>query len=139
MATDDQRLQSLRTASTGQARSLVAQAVTLTVAGNTTVKGNIVLPAGSWLDSLLIETPVAISGSPTHSYVRAGSTDGGQDIVADVDAQAQGHIAATIVAALDRLDAAASQYTVFYQLTTTGGTSSAGDVDLIFKYFAPVF
>lgn len=109
-----------------------------TVNGNTTVKASITIPDGSWLEAISIETPVAISGTPTSCLVRVGTTDGGVDIVAAVDAKAQGHIAATIVAAFDKVGGLVGFTTLFIQCITSGGTSSAGAINIGASYGAPV-
>lgn len=140
MATEDETLASRRGAGTAQARVGARQLVTLTVNGNTTLKGQITIPANSWFRGITLDTPVAITGTPTHSNFRAGLTDGGQDFVADVDAKAAGHIACTVVAALDKANVTAGADTViFYQLTTAGGTASAGPVEVFADYDPPVY
>lgn len=133
MATEDQYIQA------GQgvgSRRISDQNVALVVAGNTTVAGTYTVPAGSWLKAVALETPTAISGTPTSCLVRIGTTLHGQDIVADVDAKSQGHIAATIVAAFDKVGGLASTSTVFIEVTTSGGTSSAGTINAILSYSA---
>lgn len=139
MATDDQRLASLRAASAGTAYARVTQVVTLTVAGNTTIKGSVNLPAGAILRGFDTFTPVAITGSPTHTYIRAGLTDGGQDYVADTDVKAAGKVILTIVTSIDPVAGFAAPTTVFYQLTTSGGTSSAGPVEILVDYNVPAY
>jgi len=138
MATEDQYLESRRGAGT-PARAACTKLVTLTVSGNSTVKDtSVTLPAGSYFRSVQIETPTAISGTPTSCNVRVGTADTGQQIVADVDAKAQGHIAATIVAALDKIGGfSASDTQIFCQVVTSGGTSSAGTINLLIGYDAP--
>lgn len=115
-------------------RFSTSQAAVLTVAGNTTVKGQITIPDGSWLRSVTLDTPVAITGTPTSCLFRAGTTDGGVDIVAAVDAKAQGHISTTIVAAFDKVLGLVGFTTIFFQLITSGGTSSAGPVNVLCSY-----
>lgn len=116
------------------------QKVTLTVAGDTTVKDStVVIPAGSWLRGITIETETAISGAPTHANVQVGLTDGGTEVVAAVDAQALGHIATTIVAALNKITSfAAADTTLFIECITTGGTAPAGPIQVLVDYDAPV-
>lgn len=109
-----------------------------TVNGNTTVKSQIVVPDGSWLEAISIETPTAITGTPTSCLVRVGTTDGGVDIVAAVDSKAQGHIAATIVAAFDKVGGLVGLPTLFIQCITSGGTSSAGPINVGCTFAAPV-
>jgi hypothetical protein len=118
---------------------LCTKEVVFTVSGNTTVSDStFVMPAGSTLHSVTLETATAISGTPTTCNVRFGSAAAGQQIVADVDAKAQGHIAATIVAAFDKVGAAsAADYTIYGQCVTSGGTASAGTITAIINYAAP--
>ena len=137
MATEDATVNTRRGAGI-PARVRVSKLVTLTVAGNTTVKdGTVTVPAGSYFRAVTLDTPVAISGSPTHSYVRIGITDTGQEIVADVDVQAQGHVTATVVAALDKVAGFVSDTPLFIQVATTGGTASAGAIRVLVDYDAP--
>lgn len=110
----------------------------LVVAGNTTVKGPITVPQGSWLKSISIETPTAISGTPTTCNVSVGTTDGGVDIVAAVDCKAAADVAATIVTAFDKINGLAALTTLFIQVTTAGGTASAGTINVLVSYAAPV-
>lgn len=125
----------------GQARTACTILLTLTVNGNTTVKDStITLPAGSIFRAVQIETPTTISGTPSSCNVRVGTADAGQQVVADVDAKSQGHIAATIVTAFDKVgsfSAAAQQ--LFAQVTTSGGTGSAGTIYVFVSYDAPIF
>lgn len=136
MATIDQCIQAGRGAGS---RSAARRLVSFTVAGNSTVKdASVVLPAGSWLRGVTLDTPAAISGSPSSVNFRAGLSDTGQEIVADVDAKGQGHINATIVAGLDKVGGFLNADTTLYlQLTTAGGTASAGTVHAIIDYDAP--
>lgn len=93
--------------------------------GNSTVKLNTPIPA-SWVTSVGTSTPTAISGTPTSCNVRVGITDTGQEVVADVDLKAQQNSTATIVASFARYANTASN--LFVQVTTSGGTSSAGTI-----------
>lgn len=127
MATEDQYMQSKYGVGS---RTSMTQLSTMVVAGNTTVKGPIVVPTGSWLEAISIDTATAISGTPTSCLVSVGTTDGGVDIVAAVDAKAQGHIAGTIVAAFDKYRGLATLNTLFIQVVTSGGTASAGNIDV---------
>ena len=111
--------------------------IALAVAGDGTVSGSAPVPAGSWLKSVSIETPTAISGSPTSANVTVGSTSGGSDIVAAVNAASQGHIAATITAGFDKVNGLAANGTVFAQVVTAGGTSPAGNINVLVDYAAP--
>lgn len=140
MPTDDQMFSKLRSADDGKpAMVRVTQRVTLTVAGNTTVKDNVTLPAGSSFRGITLDTPIAISGSPSSCNVRAGTSDTGQQVVADVDAKDQGHISTTIVAALNKVGGFTSNTVLYLQVTTAGGTSSAGTIYAFVDYDAPVF
>jgi len=119
-------------------RACSKQNLALTVNGNSTVAGTISIPDGSWYDACSIETPTAISGTPTSCLVRVGVTLHGQEIVADVDAKSQGHIAATIVAAFDKVAGLVGKNTLYIEVTTSGGTSSAGTINILSRYDAPV-
>jgi hypothetical protein len=136
MATDDHFIQAGHGAGS---RSGARRLVSFTVNGNTTLKdAGVVLPAGSWFRGLTLDTPAAISGSPSSVNFRAGTADDGQQIVADVDAKGQGHINATIVAGLDKVGGFLNADTILYlQLTTAGGSSSVGTVHAIIDYDAP--
>lgn len=114
------------------------QVLTLTVAGNTTVSGTLLIPDGSWIDAVTLETPTAISGTPTTCNVSIGTAAAGAQIVAAVDAKAQGHIATTIVAGLDKIAGFVGLNTVYAQVVTAGGTSSAGNIYVRVSYSAPV-
>ncbi len=77
-------------------------------------------------------------GLALQRHFRAGLTDTGQEIVADVDAKALGHVNATIVAALDKVGGFLNaDMTLYLQLTTAGGTAPAGTVHAIIDYDAP--
>ena len=133
MATENQMLNALRGVGS---RFGSSQVLPFTVAGDGTYSGVIAAPAGAWLSSIRIETPAAISGSPTSALVRVGSVLAGADIVADVNAQNQGHINATILPTVDVINGAPQ---VFYvQLVVAGGTSPAGTVNVRIDYAAPV-
>lgn len=138
MATEDVYLATRRGAGS-VSRAKAVQHLTLTVNGNTTVKGSITIPADSHLRSIKTNTPTAITGSPTHTYLRAGATDGGQDYVADTDVKgAATENAMSIVSSIDQVSGfTASDTTIFFQLTTSGGTSSAGPVNVMVDYDAP--
>jgi hypothetical protein len=143
MATEDQSTQARRSngvTGSATARTRCTRAIDLTVAGNNTVKDStITLPAGSLFRAVTLDTPTAISGSPSSCNVRVGTTDTGQEVVADVDAKAQGHITGTIVAGLDKVGGFTSATQLFAQVTTSGGTGSAGTIRLLVDYDAPVF
>jgi hypothetical protein len=108
----------------------------LTVNGASTVKGPITVPPGAWLNAIAIETPTTITGTPTCN-VRVGTTDGGQDIVADTAAQTQGHVAATIVTAFDKVLGLVSTNTLFIQVTTSGTGGLAGTINVLVSYDPP--
>lgn len=133
MATEDQYLQAGHGIGS---RSVTSNAVTLTVAGATTVAGTIVVPDGAWLDAVKIDTPVVIAGSPTSCLVRVGTTLHGQQIVADVDAKAAGKITATLVAAFDTLAGLVGNPTLFIEVTTIG-SSGAGPIGVRATYSPP--
>lgn len=140
MPTQDQMDSALRSAYSGVAAKVrVTQKATFTVNGATTVLGTAVLPAGSDFRAITLDTPTAISGAPTSCLFRAGTALHGQQVVADVDAKAQGHIAATIVAALDKGNVAAlATTTIFMEVTTVGG-GTAGPIVAYVEYDAPIF
>lgn len=140
MATEDQYIAGRRGVG-NESRTKTAQHLTLTVAGNTTVKGSVTIPAGSHLRSIKTNTATAITGTPTHTYLRAGSTDGGQGYVADTDVKgAATENAMSLVSSIDQIAAfAAADTTIYFQLTTSGGTSSAGPVNVFVDYDAPRF
>lgn len=119
-------------------RLISKQNSALVVNGNTTVTGPITVPPGSYLESIAIETPVAISGTPTSCLVSVGTTAAGVDIVAAVDCKAQAHVAATIVAAFDKIVGLATLNQLFIQVVTSGGTSSAGTINVGVTFAAPV-
>lgn len=136
MATENSFLNNARRGTGSRLNS--TQAIALTVAGDGTVAGSCALPAGAWLKSVSIETPTAISGAPGSANVQVGSTSGGSDIVAAVNAQSQGHIAATILAGFDKVNGLAGVTSVFAQVVTIGGTSPAGTINVLVDYAAPV-
>lgn len=119
-------------------RLISKQVSVLTIAGNTTVTGPITVPPGSYLDSITIETPVVISGTPTSCLVTIGTTAAGVDIVASVDCKAAAHVAATIVTAFDKILGLATLNQLFIQVVTAGGTASAGTINVVVNFAAPV-
>lgn len=142
MATEDQ-FNAARRASgvtgAGTARVRCSRSIDITIAGHAAAvkDSTITLPAGSWLRAVTLETPTAISGSPSSVNFRAGTTDTGQQIVADVDAKAQGHITGTVVAGFEKKLAVDTQ--LFLQATSAGGTAEAGVITVFVDYDAPVF
>ena len=118
------------------ARTGFTQLVSLTMTAGATVSAMVSLPAGAWLDAIRLETPAAFSGSPTNINVRCGSAAAGQQVVVDVDAKAQGHIAATIVAGLDAVNGVPT--TLYFQAAAVGGSSPAGTVNVLVHYRPPV-
>jgi hypothetical protein len=143
MATEDQFIAARRAAGvTGAttARVRCNQPVTFTVAGNTTVKVPVNLPAGAYFRGIQVETPADVGGTPTTCNFRCGTADTGQQVVADVDVKAQGHFSTTIVTGLDKVGGfSAAQTTLYLQLTTAGGTSPTGTVYAFVDYDAPTF
>ena len=141
MATEDRSLASRRSSGTGVPQPVVSRLVTFTVNGNSTVADtSITLPVGSVLHSIVLDTPTAISGTPTSCMFRCGTASAGQQVVADVDGKAQGHITATIVAGFDKVGGfSAADVPLFLQVVTTGGTSSAGTIEALVTYAAPVY
>ena len=133
MATEDSYIQAGH--GTGSRDSTRALSV-LTVNGVNTVKGPIVVPPGSWLNAIAIETPSAISGTPTNCNVTVGTTDGGTDIVAAVDCKSQGHVAATIANGFDKVLGLVTTNTLFIQVASTG-TSPAGTINVLVSYDPP--
>ena len=133
MATEDSYIQSGHGVGS---RSSARQLSVLTVNGANTVKGPITVPAGSWLNAIAIETPSAITGTPTNCNVTVGTTDGGSDIVAAVDCKGQGHVAATIATAFDKVGGLATLNTLFIQVASTG-TAPAGTINVLVSYDAP--
>lgn len=132
-ATEDQFLNALRGIGS---RLRSAQVMPLTMVAGATVSGSVSLPVGSWIQAVKFETPTAISGSPTNINCRVGTAAAGQEVVADTDAKAQGHITATMVAAFDVVGNNASA--VFGQCAAVGGTNPAGTVNVVVDYSAPV-
>lgn len=118
------------------ARRRYAQVTALTMAAGATTSGSVSIPAGSWPIALRLETATAFTGSPTNINFRAGNTAAGQQLVADVDVKAQGHINATIVAAYDTIGN--TDTTIYYQIAAVGGTNPAGTVNVILEYYPPV-
>lgn len=141
MPTEDQYISAMRAAGDGvAAMSKVTKKVTFTVSGNTTLSATVDMPAGSIFRDLQLETPAAVAGTPTTCNFSAGTAAAGAQIVAAVDAKAQGHIACTIVTAFDKVgNASAAKVTVYLQLVTAGGTAATGTVYALVGYDAPVF
>ena len=97
---------------------------------NGAAAGTFVIPPGSFVKRVLIDTPTTIPGTPTNSNIRLGSAANGQQYVADVDAKTQGVIDATIVYAL-RHAAQSAAATVHYTVASTGGTTADQDGGLV--------
>lgn len=136
MATENSFLNNARRGQGSRLNS--TQLIALAVNGNTTVTGSCPIPAGAWLKGVAIETPAAVAGSPSSANVQVGSSAGGSDIVAAVNAQSQGHIAATIAAGFDKVNGLAAASSVFAQVTTAGGTSPTGTINVLVDFAAPV-
>lgn len=115
-------------------RTMTRAFKTLTMAAGVTVSDSITVPAGSHLNSVKAETGAAFTGTPTNINLRVGSAATGQQVVADVDVKAQGHVAATVVSSFDAI---ASTITYYLQLAANGGTSPAGSVTVCIDYFPP--
>lgn len=116
------------------ARTPVALNQAITMVAGATVSGSFVVPEGSWLAAIKAEVATAFTGSPTNINLRIGSAAAGQQVVADTDVKAVGHVACTIVAAFDCI---AGITTYFYQLAINGGTNPAGTVNVRVDYFPP--
>lgn len=112
--------------------------ISLVVNGNTTVAGTCPIPAGSWLSTIVTETNTAISGTPTSCLLTIGTTLAGADVVASVDVKGAADLTNTIVAALDRINALANITTLYAQVVTSGGTASAGTINVTIAYNPPV-
>jgi len=103
-----------------------------------TAQAQVNLPANAQRVMVALETPAAFSGSPTNIYTRVGLSSGGQEIVADTDVKAQGHIAGTIAASLNQTTLAAGAVTpVYLQCAANGGTAPAGTVSVYVGYAVP--
>jgi len=138
MATFDRSISTKRGAG-ALAYARVSQRMSFTFTDNGTVKVQVNIPAGATRPSIAVETPTAFTGTPTGANFRCGTADGGQQLVTDVDAKAQGHIAATIVAPYDRATPLASKTTFYAQVVVAGGTAPAGTVFAFIDYDAPLF
>lgn len=119
-------------------RNLSKQLISLVVNGNTTVSGTCAVPPGSWLSTIVSETNTAITGTPTSCLLTIGTTAAGVDIVASVDVKGAADLTNTIVAAFDRINGLANISTIFATLVTSGGTASAGTVNVTIAYDPPV-
>jgi hypothetical protein len=116
----------------------VDKRVDLTMVAGATVSAQINLPAGAQRVTVSFETPTAFSGTPTNINARVGLAAAGQEVVADTDVKSQGHIAGTIVAALNQTTVAAAGVTPLYlQVAANGGTSPAGTVSVYIGYAVP--
>jgi hypothetical protein len=134
MATESQYIAGSRGAGS---RLPIKNNLALVVNGNSTVSGTFAVPSGSWISSFALETPLTISGTPTSCLVSIGTTLAGADIVAAVDCKSQGHIAATIVAAFDKIAGFVGFNTIYVQVVTSGGTASAGTINVLMDIAAP--
>jgi hypothetical protein len=116
----------------------VDKRVDLTMVAGAQVNLQINLPPNAQRITVALETPTAFSGTPTNINCRVGLTNGGQEIVADTDVKAQGHIAGTIAAALNQTNLAATGVTpVYLQLAAVGGTNPAGTCSVYVGYAVP--
>ena len=112
--------------------------VDLAMVAGATVQAQINLPANAQRLMVVFETPAAFSGSPTNIYSRVGLTSGGQEIVADSDVKAQGHLTGTLAATLNQTALAANGVTpVYLQSAANGGTAPAGTVSVYVGYAVP--
>ncbi len=121
----------------------VEKRIDLVMTAGVTVTANFNLPASASRLTVAFETPTAFSGAPTHINARVGLSSGGQEIVADTDIQAQGHITGTIAAALNQPDITGSTSgqggsvtPVYLQLAAAGGTNPAGTCSVFISYGA---
>ena len=116
----------------------VDKRIDLVMSAGATVQGQINLPAGAQRLMVAFETATAFTGAPTNINVRAGLTAGGQEIVADTDAKAQGHVAGTIANTLNQTAVAANGVTPIYlQCAANGGTAPSGTVSVYVGYAVP--
>ena len=112
--------------------------VDLIMVAGVTAQAQITLPANAQRLMVMFETPAAFSGSPTNINARVGLTSGGQEIVADSDVKAQGHLAGTIAGSLNQTAIAANGVTpVYLQCVANGGTAPAGTVSAYVGYAVP--
>jgi hypothetical protein len=121
---------------TSAARTRFGQAIGLAMSAGATVSGQLSVPQGSWITSIRAETATAFSGSPTHINLRVGNVAAGQQLLADVDVQAQGEIVGAMPATYDRVNN--NDATLFFQLAALGGTNPAGTCNVLVEYFPPV-
>jgi hypothetical protein len=116
----------------------VDKRVDLVMSAGVAVQAQITLPANAQRLMVAFETPTAFSGTPTNINARVGLTAGGQDIVADTDVKAQGHVAGVINAALNQTAVAVNGLTsVYLQCAANGGTAPAGTVSVYVGYAVP--
>ena len=116
----------------------VDKRIDLVMTGGAAVQSQINLPAGAQRLMVAFETPAAFAGAPTNINVRAGLTAGGQEIVADTDVKAQGHVAGNIAAALNQTAVAANGITpVYLQCAANGGATPSGTVAVYVGYAVP--
>lgn len=133
MATIDQTLNAERGADSRLTSTVL---VPLTMVAGAAVAVTREIPPGSWIIGIKLETPTAFTGSPTAINLRIGTASTGQQVVADVDVKAQGHISATVVAAFDV--AGNNAASLFLALAASGGTAPAGTCNALITYAAPV-
>ena len=116
----------------------VDKRVDLVMLAGASVQAQINLPANAQRLMVAFETPTPFSGTPTNINVRVGLTSGGQEIVADSDVKAQGHLAGVINAALNQTAVAANGLTPIYlQCAANGGAAPAGTVSVYVGYAVP--
>ena len=132
MSSEDQYLNNRRGIGSRVGSSIVGP---MTMVAGAAVAVTQDIPKSSWLSSVRFETATAFTGSPTNINARIGNASTGQQVVADVDVKAQGHITATIVAAYDSIGN--NDGTLYLALAASGGTSPAGTVNAVIAYHAP--
>jgi len=116
----------------------VDKRVDLSMSAGAPVQAQINLPANAQRIMVAFETPAAFAGAPTNINARVGLTGGGQEIVADTDVKAQGHVAGTIAATLNQTALAAGGVTpVYLQCAANGGTAPSGTVSVYVGYAVP--
>ncbi len=115
-------------------RNMGGKPVTITSTGTTT-DFFVDLPVGSFLQTILVFTPTAATGTPTNANLTVGKTLGGAEYVAATDIKAAGKIALTFantnLADMVNLPATAgltgvggtSLSRVYLRLTFVGGTA----------------
>lgn len=86
--------------------------------------GTFQTPANAVVLQVSTETPEAITGTPTNTYLALGSSASGQDYVSNVDVKGQGGLLLTLLAPA-RLAANANQDVWHYTISANGGTTAS--------------